>query len=136
MRVLTDTGPLVAILSSTDQYHEICLRTLQDLRGPLLTCWPVITETAWLLQGTPPALEKLLRSISDGAVEILPVTGKEAAAIAETMKKYGNLRPQFADVMLVYMADRENIKTIFTLDRRDFSVYRVGRKGSFRIVPE
>ena len=136
MRVLTDTGPLVAILSSTDQYHEICLRTLQGLRGPLLTCWPVITETAWLLQGTPPAFEKLLRSISDGAVEILPVTGKEAAAIAETMKKYGNLRPQFADVMLVYMADRENIKTIFTLDRRDFSVYRVGRKGSFRIVPE
>jgi predicted nucleic acid-binding protein len=64
------------------------------------------------------------------------VAGKEAAAVAEIMKKYGNLRPQFADVMLVYLADRENIKTIFTLDRRDFSVYRAGRKGSFRIVPE
>ena len=70
------------------------------------------------------------------AVEILPVTGKEAAAIAEIMKKYGNLRPRFADVMLVYMADRENIKTIFTLDRRDFSIYRAGRKGSFPVVPE
>jgi predicted nucleic acid-binding protein len=52
------------------------------------------------------------------------------------MKKYGNLRPQFADVVLVYLADRENIKTIFTLDRRDFSVYRTRHKGSFRIVPE
>lgn len=136
MRVLTDTGPLVAILSATDQYHEICLRTVQSLRGPLLTCWPVITEAAWLLQSTPLGFERLLRSISDGAVQILPVAGKEAAAVAEIMKKYGNLRPQFADVMLVYLADRENIRTIFTLDRRDFSVYRSGRKGSFRIVPE
>ena len=136
MRVLTDTGPLVAILSSTDQYHETCLRTVQSLRGPLLTCWPVITEAAWLLQGVPLAFERLLRSISDGAVEILPVAGKEAASVAEIMKKYGSLRPQLADAMLVYLADREKIRTIFTLDRRDFSVYRAGRKGSFRIVPE
>lgn len=136
MRVLTDTGPLVAILSATDQYHEVCLRTVQNLRGPLLTCWPVITEAAWLLQGTPLALERLLRSISDGAVEILPVAGKEAVSVAEIMKKYGNLRPQLADAMLVHLADRENIRTIFTLDRRDFSVYRAGRKSSFRIVPE
>lgn len=136
MRVLTDTGPMVAILSATDQYHEVCLQTVRNLRGPLLTCWPVITEAAWLLQNTPVAFERLLRSISDGAVEILPVAGKEAAGVAEIMKKYGSLRPQFADAVLVYLAARENIKTIFTLDRRDFSVYRTGRKATFRIVPE
>ena len=136
MRVLTDTGPLVAILSSTDQYHEVCLKTVQNLRGPLLTCWPVITEAAWLLQSTPGALERLLRSISDGAVEILPFAGKEAAGVAQIMKQYGSLRPQFADAVLVYLAARENIRTIFTLDRRDFSVYRTRRKGAFRIVPE
>jgi len=136
VRVLTDTGPLVAILSSTDQYHEVCLQTVQGLHGPLLTCWPVITEAAWLLQSTPGAFERLLRSISDGIVEILPVAGKEGAGVAEIMKKYGSLRPQFADAMLVYLATRENIRTIFTLDRRDFSVYRTGRKGALRIVPE
>ncbi len=136
MRVLTDTGPLVAILSATDQYHEVCLQTVQGLRGPLLTCWPVITEAAWLLQNTSGAFEKLLRSISDSVLEILPIAGKEAAGVAEIMEKYGSLRPQFADAMLVYLAARENIKTIFTLDRRDFSVYRMGRKSMFRIVPE
>ena len=136
MRVLTDTGPLVAILSATDQYHEVCLKTVQNLRGPLLTCWPVITEAAWLLKSTPVAFERLLRSISGGVVEILPVAGKEAAGVAEIMKKYGSLRPQFADAVLVYLAARENIRTIFTLDRRDFSVYRAGRKGGLHIVPE
>lgn len=136
MQVLTDTGPLVAILSSSDRYHEVCLQTIESLRGPLLTCWPVITEAAWLLQSSPGAFERVLRSISDGALEILPFAAKEAAGVAQIMKQYGSLRPQFADAVLVYLAARENIRTIFTLDSRDFSVYRAGRKATFRIVPE
>jgi predicted nucleic acid-binding protein len=135
-RVLADTGPLVAILSQNDQYHELCVKTLEDLPGPLLTCWPVITEAAWLLREYPIAIEKLLRSITDGFLEILPVRGTEAQGITDVMKRYASLGPQFADAMLVYLANRENISTIFTLDRRDFSVYRTGRKGALRIVPE
>jgi predicted nucleic acid-binding protein len=135
-RVLADTGPLVAILSQNDQYHELCVKTLEDLPGPLLTCWPVITEAAWLLREYPLAIEKLLRSITDGFLEILPVRGTEAKGITDVMKRYASLGPQFADAMLVYLANRENISTIFTLDRRDFSVYRTGRKGALRIVPE
>lgn len=135
-RVLADTGPLVAILSQNDQYHELCVKTLEDLPGPLLTCWPVITEAAWLLREYPLAIERLLRSITDGFLEILPVRGTEAKGITDVMKRYASLGPQFADAMLVYLANRENISTIFTLDRRDFSVYRTGRKRALRIVPE
>ena len=32
---------------------------------------------------------------------------------------------------MVYLAERENIETIFTLDRRDFSVYRRSRGRVF-----
>jgi predicted nucleic acid-binding protein len=38
--------------------------------------------------------------------------------------------------VLVHLANRENIGTIFTLDRRDFSVYRTVRKKAFRLLPE
>ena len=31
---------------------------------------------------------------------------------------------RLADAALVHLAERENIDTIFTLDRRDFSIYR------------
>jgi predicted nucleic acid-binding protein len=51
------------------------------------------------------------------------------------MKKYESIGPQLADAPLVYLAGREQIETIFTLDR-DFSIYRTGRKRSFRILPE
>jgi predicted nucleic acid-binding protein len=52
------------------------------------------------------------------------------------MKRYEDIRPQLADAALVYLADREGIDTIFTLDRRDFSVYRSARKRTFRILPD
>jgi len=40
-----------------------------------------------------------------------------------------------ADAALVRVAERERIRTIFTLDRRDFEIYRPARIGRFHIVP-
>ena len=51
------------------------------------------------------------------------------------MQTYQDIRPQLADAALVYLAGRERIDTIFTLDRRDFAVYRSTRNRAFRIVP-
>jgi predicted nucleic acid-binding protein len=134
-RVLVDTGPLVAILSSVDQHHESCVEALRQLPGPLFSCWPVITEAAWLLRAYPKAVQQLLQSMRSGFLELLPLAGTEAGDLAEVMKSYHDIQPQLADTALVYLAHREGIDTIFTLDRRDFSIYRSNRKRPFRIVP-
>jgi predicted nucleic acid-binding protein len=134
-RVLVDTGPLVAILSHADQHHKTCLEALHDLPGPLFSCWPVITEAAWLLRRHPGVVRQLLDSISAGFLELLPVQSAEAAEIGKVIEKYRNIRPQLADAALVYLAERDGFDVIFTLDRRDFSVYQAGRKRAFRIIP-
>lgn len=135
-RILVDTGPLVAILSREDEHHEACVDALRDLPAPLLSCWPVITEAAWLLRGSPRAVQQLLQSIDGRLLELLPLAGAEAEEIAALMKRYEDIRPQLADAALVHLAVREKIETIFTLDQRDFSIYRFGRRRGFRIVPE
>ena len=135
-RVLVDTGPLVAILSRQDAHHEVCVEALREMPGPLLTCWPVITEAAWLLRKSPLAVRRLLGSLDRGFLELPALAGAEANAIASLMKRYESIRPQLADATLVYLASRERIETIFTLDPRDFSIYRTGRRRSFRILPE
>jgi predicted nucleic acid-binding protein len=134
-RVLVDAGPLVAIMSRADHYHETCVEALHDLPGPLFSCWPVITEAAWLLRKHAGTVRQLLKAISEGFLELLPIQSTEAAEIGKLMEKYRNIRLQLADAALVYLAARDGFDVIFTLDRRDFSVYQAGRKGAFRIVP-
>jgi predicted nucleic acid-binding protein len=135
-RSLTDTGPLVAIFSPQDKSHETCVGSLRSMPGPMLSCWPVISEASWLLRGVPDAIQRLLMFVDGGSLELLPLAGAEAKPIAALMKKYEDIRPQFADAALVYLAHREQIDTIFTLDRRDFSIYRNGRGRPFHLVPD
>jgi predicted nucleic acid-binding protein len=135
-RVLVDTGPLVAILDDQDAHHRACVEALAILDGPLYTCWPVVTEAAWLLSHSPRAVRRLLDSINTAFMELLSLEGPEARPIAALLEKYGSIRPQLADAALIYLAGRERIETVFTLDRRDFSVYRTSRGRSFRILPQ
>lgn len=135
-RVLMDAGPLVAILSERDVRHRLCLRTLESLPATSLSCWPVITEAAWLLRGNPRAVSLLLRRVSEGILVMLPLEPADAASIAKILEKYSDLSPQLADASLVHLANRESIDTIFTLDRRDFSVYRSARHRRFRLIPD
>jgi predicted nucleic acid-binding protein len=135
-RVLVDAGPLVAILSERDERHRLCVRTLESLSGSPFSCWPVITEAAWLLRAYPGVVSLLLRRVSEGIPAMLPLSSLEARPIAGLLKKYESMRPQLADASLVHLADRESIDTIFTLDRRDFSVYRSARNRRFRLIPD
>jgi hypothetical protein len=134
-RILVDTGPLVAILSEADEHHLRCVAALKEMSGPLLTCWPVITEAAWMLRRSSRAIQRLLASVDSGLIEILPLAASEAKSIAAIMKRYESMAPQFADAALVYLAGREQIDTIFTLDRRDFSIYRGSIRRAFKLLP-
>jgi predicted nucleic acid-binding protein len=134
-RVLVDTGPIVAILSRRDQYHDVCVAALRDLPGPLFTCWPVITEAAWLLRRDSNAGQQLLNSIDTGFLELLPLTTADAKPIASILKKYRDVRAQLADAALVHLAGINGLDTIFTLDQRDFSVYRLPKGRVFRMIP-
>lgn len=134
-RVLVDTGPIVAILNRRDQYHRICVEALRDMPGPLFTCWPVITEAAWLLRRSSAAVQQLLRSMDTGFLELLPLTSDDTTPIASILKKYDDVGLQLADAALVHLATRDGMETVFTLDRRHFSLYRLPRGRAFRMLP-
>jgi predicted nucleic acid-binding protein len=41
----------------------------------------------------------------------------------------------FADATLVYLAKREALSTVFTVDFRDFETYRIDGRRRFRVYP-
>jgi uncharacterized protein len=133
--VLVDTGPIVAVFAASDPQHNVCVEQLRALTGALVTCWPVVTEAAWLLRSSPQAVERLLSSLEGLPFQLAPLAAQDLSGVAAILAKYRDLNLQLADAALLHLGNRENIDTIFTLDRRDFGILRLARGKKFRIVP-
>lgn len=73
--------------------------------------------------------------IESGAVSILPLDEADVPRMKALMRQYRDLPMDFADASLVRVAEREKLLKVFTLDRRDFQVYRSSRIGRFTIIP-
>jgi uncharacterized protein len=135
-RTVVDTGPLVAIVRAREEAHGRCVAVLKELRAPLLTCWPVFTEASWLLRNEPGGIEALGGLVQSGAVKLVELDDQALAWIIAYMERYASIGAQLADASLMFIAEREGIGTVFTLDRRDFSVYRTTDGRALTIVPE
>ena len=133
--VLVDSGPLVALLSKTQRQHKSCRDTFATLQTPLLTCWPVLTEAAYLLQYHPAEVRALLSSADGGFLQILPLSRADIPRINTILAKYEDQSFQLADATLMWLAEREGIQHVFTLDRRDFGVYRTSSGQPLQILP-
>lgn len=134
--LLVDAGPLVAILNRRDRHHHACVDTLKELRRPLFSTWMPITEAMYLLDFSIQAQGALLEMIERRALQILEILREDLPAMHRLMRKYSDQPMDFADASLVQVANRLNLSDIFTLDRRDFGVYRFGKGRAFKILPE
>ncbi len=133
--VLIDAGPLVAIVSRKDAQHQRCVDALAHLPTPLLTCWPVLAEAFWLVRRNPNAMEGLFRGLAAQLWALAPV-GPEALPWLESfLKRYRKVGAQLADACLVYLAERDGIDTVFTLDHRNFTIYRYSRNRRLKLIP-
>jgi uncharacterized protein len=133
--ILVDTGPLVALIHQDDNEHRLCKDTFLTFSEPLGTVWPVLTEALYLLNFSWEAQNALWEMIQAGAVEILPLGTDDVARMRDLMRKYRDLPMDLADAALVRVAERERLRRIFTLDRRDFQIYRPSRIGRFAVLP-
>jgi predicted nucleic acid-binding protein len=123
--ILVDAGPLVALVDADDQHHLRCVAALRAFREPMATVWPPLTEAMYLLGDLPRAQEALWEMLERGALHLFPLDSEDSSRMRELMRKYANRPMDLADAALLRVAEREGIRRIFTVDRRDFSVYRL-----------
>ena len=133
--ILIDAGPMVALIHAEDRHHEACRRALEGLEEPLGTVWPAFTEAMYLLRVSWPAQRALWEMLERGTIEIVPLVTDDIPRMRELMDKYRDLPMDLADAALVRVAERERIRRIFTLDRRDFALYRPAGIGRLTILP-
>ena len=133
--ILVDAGPLVALIHADDQEHVRCKKIFESLNEPMGTVWPALTEAMYLLGFSWQAQEAAWELVERQAVQILPLEHADVPRMMELMRRYRDLPMDLADAALVRVAEREKLRRIFTIDRRDFEIYRPSRVGRFSIVP-
>jgi len=134
--VLTDTGPLIALLDDNDRHHGDCIAVMKLLpSSPLQTTWPCFTEAIYLLgsEGGYPFQERLWQMRRDGLLILLDVTVAETDRMDVFMAKYQNVPMDVADASLVAVAENRGIRRLFTLDS-DFYIYVLADGSVLEVV--
>ena len=135
--ILTDTGPLVALVNKNDPNHGRSLDATKRLPAePLVTTWPCFTETMYLVfqAGGYPAQAELWHWRTTGRLSLHDLTGTEIDRMVALMDKYKDRPMDLADASLVVAAERLGVQRIFTLDS-DFSIYRLADGSALECIP-
>ena len=136
---LIDTGAILALLDRSDRWHRACVDAFRQLRLPLLTSEAVLTEVFHLVGDTRAAMEATWKFVRSGALVLGTIEHAELTHLHGLMSRYwdrANYRNMdFADATLVYLAKRESLSVILTVDHADFATYRIKGKRQFRVFP-
>ncbi len=126
-KTLIDSGPLIALFDRSDRYHEKVLAFIKTFKGDLITSWSVITEVSHMLDFNLQVQIDFLKWCELGGVKLYEITQEELSDIRAMMQKYSDIPMDLADGTLMYIASKEKINNIISIDS-DFDIYRTLKK--------
>ena len=127
MRGIADTGLLVALVNSRDAHHTWALRVAEQVAEPLLTCEPVLAETAFHLGN----VELILEMVSEEFVALAFDCNDHLPQLMALAKRYVDRRPDLADLCLIRMSELFPNHSIITVDQG----FRVYRRNKREVIP-
>jgi predicted nucleic acid-binding protein len=127
MKRIADTGLLKAAIDADDRDHSWAAGQFRE-HAPFHTCEAVLVELAFLLGNPIPGLQLIVRR--DLLLDF--DLAAEFKSVLDLLQKYRDRRMEIADACIVRMTELEEQSKVWTVDRRDFSVYR--RHGR-QVVP-
>ena len=138
--VLADSGPLAALFNRRDHHHARAVEFFR-VSGAGLRChttWEVISEVMYFLDFSASAqgdfLDWLHQGHQRGLMHIAALAPDDLPGLARMMRKYADRPMDLADASLVWLANKNGITDIITIDRADFAVYRTAKRKAFRNV--
>ena len=135
--ILTDTGPLVALIDANDADHGACVDISRELGAEeMLTTWLCFTEAMHLLARAggyryQAALWEMRRA---GRLRVHSNVDREADRMDSLMGQFSNFPMDVADASLVAAAESLELRRVFTLDS-DFYSYRLLDGSTLEVVP-
>ncbi len=138
MAIVADTGPLYSLADRKDPYHRIVTDYVASVDEIIIVPSQVLPEVCYLLlesMGTEAELS-FLRALTNRELAIEHFTEEDLVRAVEILEKYRDAKFGMVDATVMAMAERLKIKTILTIDRRDFSLFRPRHCDAFTLVPD
>ncbi|UBF29263.1 PIN domain-containing protein [Kovacikia minuta CCNUW1] len=131
--IIADTGFFIALGNQTDQIHPAAIAVLNTFNEPLITTYPVITETCYLLLARVgnDAQCDFLRDIAAGGIEVFHLELPAIERMVGLMERYADLPMDMADASLIVLAEHLGHGRILTVDQRDFNICRWNNSNPF-----
>lgn len=129
---------MIALFDLADQFYERytgIFRELLSRRVQLVTSWPCVTEASYSL--APKNHLALLEWLQSGAVSVENFSAVDLQPMVGWMAQYGETGKtlmDFADASLYWLAIELKTNLVLTVDRRDFSRYRLPDGQAFEIL--
>ncbi|HXZ81653.1 MAG TPA: hypothetical protein VEG30_17120 [Terriglobales bacterium] len=130
MKVIADTGFIVALGSDNDVHHRWATEVAKQVTEPALSCEAVLAETAFQLKSVGYVLALLDRGVLQVAFDF-PANLKQLRGLAE---KYEDRNPDLADLCLIRMSELYPSHTVLTVDESNFRVYRRNKREVIPIL--
>lgn len=130
MKVIADTGLLVALTRENDQYHEWAAEVAEQISWPVLTCEAVLAETAFHLCSS----QEVLGMLRDNIVRVAFDCESEMEHLYALAARYADRHPDLADVCLIRMSELYPRHQVVTTDEEDFRVYRRNKREAIPIL--
>lgn len=125
--ILVDTGPLVALFDPQEKEHSRCRQLLRELTEPLATSLATLTEAFDILSPDSIGSDRLREFVLQDGLQVLPLERTTLERAFELMEQYRDHPMDLADASLIALAEAIPTRKVFTLDRNDFSTYRLRR---------
>lgn len=137
MAIFLDSSAVVAAADRADLNHIAAMAWFDRADEPLLLGALSLADLDTLLQrelGAPAALA-LIRTITGGAIRLVPPTDADLTRAAELMEAAAEHRPRLTDALVVAAAERLGVSRIATFDRRPMAVFRPRHIRAFDLEP-
>lgn len=135
IRVIADTGAIIALLDEDDKHHASVVEVAQSF--DLLIPVTVIPEVDYLVTKYlgEAVVRSFLEAMTEGEFIYLPIEIEEIRRTTEIMARYSDIPIGFVDASLVALAESHNIHKILTLDRRHFNIIRPESIDYLELLP-
>ncbi len=128
--IIADSGFWFGLFDRRDAYYPACCAFLKQCNEPLITTFPVLTETFHLLTSRNNSqlalnLLALLRKLQkQGDFSLFSLAESHLPRLEQLMIQYKDLPMDLADGSLVLLAEHLGHGRIISTDSRDFHTYR------------